>query len=68
MKSTPPENYREAFQPPEETARLKVLLDHLFDAGYLMINTCAATMSTPMTEADVDGLVAAMERGLAKIA
>lgn len=68
MKSTPPENYREAFQPPEETARLKVLLDHLFDSGFLMINTCAATMSTPMTEADVDSLVDAMESGLAKIA
>lgn len=68
MKSKPPENYREAFQTPEETARLKILLDHLFDSGYLMINTCAGTMSTPMTEADIDGLVKAMELGLAKIA
>jgi glutamate-1-semialdehyde 2,1-aminomutase len=68
MKSAAPRNYREAYTTSEEAARLKVLLDHLFDSGFLMINTCAATMSTAMTEAEIDSLVEAMESGLAKIA
>jgi glutamate-1-semialdehyde 2,1-aminomutase len=68
MKASAPRNYREAYATSEESARLKVLLDHLFDSGFLMINTCAATMSTAMTEVEIDALVAAMETGLAKIA
>ena len=68
MKAAAPRNYREAYTTSEEAARLKVLLDHLFDSGFLMINTCAATMSTAMTEAEIDSLVEAMESGLAKIA
>ena len=68
MKATPPHNFREAYLSPEETARLNVMLDHLFHAGFVMINTCSATLSTPMTESDIDALVAAMESGFAKIA
>ncbi|NNF45027.1 MAG: aspartate aminotransferase family protein, partial [Phycisphaerales bacterium] len=48
--------------------RLAVILDHLFDAGFVMINTCTGTLSTPMTEVEVDALVAAMADGFAKIA
>jgi hypothetical protein len=33
-----------------------------------MINTCTASLSTPMTEEEIDALVAAMESGFAKIA
>jgi len=40
MKPEPPVNYRAAFETPEQAARLKVLLDHLFDNGIMMINTC----------------------------
>ncbi|GAB4514970.1 MAG: aspartate aminotransferase family protein [Phycisphaerales bacterium] len=68
MKADPPHNYREAHTTPEENARLKVLLDHLFDEGCVMINTCTAALSTPMREQEIDHLVAAMESGLAKIA
>jgi len=67
MKDTPPHNFREAYTTPEENARLKVLLDHLFDAGFVMINTCTAVLSTPMTETEIDALVAAMESGFEKI-
>ena len=42
-------------------------LDHLFDAGFLMINTCTATLSTPMGEQGVDALVAAMADGFEKL-
>lgn len=68
MKKSPPRDFREAFQTPEETARLKIMLDHLFNAGIIMINTCTATLSTPMTDSVIDELVSAMREGFAKIA
>lgn len=68
LKARPPMNYREAFATPEEAARLRLLLEHLFAEGFIMINTGSATISTPMGEAEIDALVAAMERGLAKVA
>ena len=48
--------------------QLAMLLDHLFDEGFMMINTCSATLSTAMGEAEIDALVAAMERGFRKLA
>ena len=68
MKPVAPRNYREAHATPEENARLSTLLDHLFDHGCVMINTCTAALSTPMAETEIDHLVGAMESGLAKIA
>jgi glutamate-1-semialdehyde 2,1-aminomutase len=68
MKERPPRNFREAYLSPEEAARLRTLLDHLFDAGFIMINTCSATLSTPMTEVEIDALVAAIGEGFEKIA
>jgi len=68
MKDRPPRNYREAFPTPEERHRLTTLVDHLFNAGFLVINTGAATLSTPMTEREIDGLVGAMREGFEKIA
>lgn len=67
LKERPPRNYREAFMTPEENRRLKLLLDHLFDEGFLMINTCSATISTPMGESEIDALVAALESGFLKV-
>jgi len=67
MKPEPPINYRAAFETPEQAARLKVLLDHLFDNGIMMINTCSGTLSTVMTEKEVDILVSAMLGGFRKI-
>lgn len=67
MKPTPPMNYREAFTTPEEKARLGALLDHLFDAGFVMINTCSGTLSTPMTESEIDALVDAFKAGFEMI-
>ncbi len=63
LKEKPPRNYREAFMTPEENRLLKILLDHLFAAGLMMINTCTATLSTPMGESEIDTLVGALEEG-----
>jgi glutamate-1-semialdehyde 2,1-aminomutase len=64
MKNQPPQNFREAYLTPEENQKLKSLLNHLFDAGFLMINTCSAALSTPMTETEIDALVSAIKSGL----
>ena len=68
MKAEPPHNFREAYLDEEETARLKRLLEHLFREGFLLINTCTATLSTPMTEAEIDALVGAFRSGFADLA
>ncbi len=68
MKPEVPRDYRAAFTTPQEKARLAVLLEHLFQAGFLMINTCSATLSTPMTEGEIDALVAAMATGFERVA
>ncbi|MFN3295010.1 MAG: hypothetical protein ACK414_16450, partial [Gemmobacter sp.] len=67
LKPTPPRNYREAYLSPEENKRLKALLNHMFDEGFILINSCSAALSTPMNEGDVDALVAALRSGFEKL-
>ncbi len=67
FKADEPRNYREAFQGPDELAQLKLMLDHLFDGGAMMINTCAGALSTAMGEAEIDELVGLMESGFEKL-
>jgi glutamate-1-semialdehyde 2,1-aminomutase len=67
MKEQPPQNFREAFLTPEENQKLQMLLDHLFEEGFLMINTCSAALSTPMTETEIDTLVNAVKSGFVKL-
>jgi len=67
MKEQPPENYRESFVTPDESQRLTLLLDHLLDSGFIMINTCSATTSTAMGEEEIDALVDAMAEGFTKL-
>ena len=67
FKQSPPHNYREAFSTPEEAHQLKIMLDHLFEEGLLMINTCSAVLSTPMGEAEIDTLVEKIESGFRKL-
>jgi glutamate-1-semialdehyde 2,1-aminomutase len=44
------------------------MLEHLFAEGFLMVGTCTGMLSTPMTEREIDALVAAMESGFRRIA
>lgn len=67
LKEKPPTGYREAFLGPDESKMLAILENHLFDAGLMMINTCSAAISTPMTEAEIDTLVAAFGIGFRKL-
>jgi glutamate-1-semialdehyde aminotransferase len=67
MKLTPSRNYREAFPTPDESRRLKALLDHLYNEGCIIISTGTCTFSTPMPEAEIDTLVEAFKSGFAKL-
>ena len=66
--STPPRTYREAYPTPDESRRLKALLDHLYNEGCIIISTGTCVFSTPMTEAEIDTLVGAYKSGFAKLA
>jgi len=68
MKQVPPRNYRDAYPTPDESRRLRALVDHLYNEGCIIISTGACTLSTPMTEAEIDTLVAAFTSGFAKLA
>ena len=67
FKEHAPRNYREAYTGAEENRMISLQLDHMFESGFMMINTCAGTLSTPMGEAEVDAFVAAMEDGFRKL-
>ncbi len=63
LKPEPPKNYREAYVDKREGALITKLLDHLFDNGVMLINTCSATLSTAMGKKEIDVLVAALKDG-----
>ena len=59
LKPRPPRNYREAFTDPDEARLLRAFLEYLLQAGFIMINTGSAAVSTAMGEDEIDGLVEA---------
>ncbi|MBL4809437.1 MAG: aspartate aminotransferase family protein [Phycisphaerales bacterium] len=67
MKEHEPCNFREAYLTPEQNGQIKLLLDYMFDEGFVLINTCTATLSTPMTEVEIDALVRAFKGGFQRI-
>ena len=67
MQEDPPQNYREAFMGEDENRRLEIMLDHLFDHGLMMINTCSGALSTSMTENEIAILVDVMLGGFRKL-
>ncbi len=67
MKPEAPVSYRDAYVTPREAALTKTLLDHLFDDGIMMINTCSGVLSTVMTEKEIDRLAEAVLGGLNKM-
>jgi glutamate-1-semialdehyde 2,1-aminomutase len=68
LKAKAPKNYREAYLSPEENKRLKALLNHMFDAGFILINSGAVALSTPMTMTEIDGFIDALRSGFTKLA
>jgi glutamate-1-semialdehyde 2,1-aminomutase len=67
FKEHAPRNYRETYASAEENRLVNLQLDHMFESGFMMINTCAGVLSTPMGETEVDAFVNAMEAGFRKL-
>lgn len=67
FKEHAPRNYRETYASAEENRLINLQLDYMFQSGFMMINTCAGTLSTPMGETEVDAFVQAMEAGFRKL-
>lgn len=64
MKPTAPTTYRETHATPEQSRHMQMLLDHLFENGFMMINTCTGILSTQMNKAEVDQLSEAVLEGM----
>lgn len=64
FKAQPPPNYRAAFPTPAEVAARDALLNHLFDHGFILINTCCGALSTAMSVREIDQLTEAVAVGL----
>jgi glutamate-1-semialdehyde 2,1-aminomutase len=67
MKAEIPVTYREAFMTPKESKLIQTLLDYLFDNGIMMINTCSGTLSTAMSEKEIEILIDTLLAGFRKI-
>jgi glutamate-1-semialdehyde 2,1-aminomutase len=67
MKAQPPTNYRESYVTPEENRLIRILLDHAYEQGIVLIGTCSGTLSTPMTEMEITRLVEVLLSGFLKI-
>ena len=66
MKPELPRDYRSSFPSPEEKDALTTFIDHLGDAGFLLIYSGAGVLSTPMGEAEIDELAEAAVPALRK--
>ncbi|MCG9730484.1 aspartate aminotransferase family protein [Shewanella sp. Isolate13] len=67
IKPTPPTNYRDAYASPQETKLMTALVDHLFDNGFMMINTCSGTLSTVMTDRELSHFAEVLLAGLIRL-
>jgi len=66
MKPEPPKNYRGAYADAAEVKVRTAILDHVFDNGIMMINTCSGTLSTAMTNKEIDILTEVLLEGFRK--
>jgi glutamate-1-semialdehyde 2,1-aminomutase len=64
LKPTAPTDYRSAYTNEAETARIRFLVDYMFDHGFILMNTCSAALSTAMTESEIEALATTMGEGL----
>ncbi len=67
MQAQAPENYRAAHTSAYQAQLIRLLLDHMFDNGVIMIETCSGTLSTAMGTAEIDHLAETMLGGFRKL-
>ena len=67
LKPDLPNNYRETYSDATESGIRNQLLDHMFDNGIMMINTCSGTLSTAMEQRELDQFCDVLLQGFYKI-
>jgi glutamate-1-semialdehyde 2,1-aminomutase len=67
MTAEPPVSYRHAYVDPGRARLVKALLDHAFEHGVMLINTCSGALSTAMTAREVDQLSDVLLSGFRKL-
>lgn len=67
MTPEAPTTYRQAYVDPRRAQLAQKLLDHLFQSGIMLINTCSGALSTAMTDREIDILGEALLSGLRKL-
>ena len=67
LREQTPSEYRSTYQDEQEVLQIKKLVGHLFDEGFMMINTCSGALSSAMSESEIDALAEAVESGLNRI-
>lgn len=67
LKENAPTSHRDAFVGPEEQACVSALLNHFFDNGLIIVETCTGLLSTPMTQKEIDHLADVTLTGFRKI-
>jgi glutamate-1-semialdehyde 2,1-aminomutase len=65
LREVAPVSYREGFADAQQRRKIAFLVEHLFESGFIMVNTCSGMLSTAMTRAEIDqfteGLKSALE-------
>jgi glutamate-1-semialdehyde 2,1-aminomutase len=67
FKTEVPRNYRESHNSSREARLLKALLDHAISEGIILIGTGSGTISTPMTNVEIDRLTDVLYEGFCRI-
>ena len=67
LKPEIPITYRNDYMTPKEKNILQALLDHLFENGIILINSGSGTLSTAMTEKEIEILTETLLAGFRKI-
>ena len=67
MKPEPPMDYRTAYMSSTQQQQITWLVNHLFESGFMMINTCTAALSTVMNRDHIDQLTAKLSDGFRQL-
>ena len=68
FRESAPTEYRSTFQDDAEVERIRLLVQYLYDNGFMMINTCSGALSTAMTRSEIDLFAECVEQGLRQVA
>ena len=67
LKSETPTDYRSAYMSASQQQQITWLVNHMFESGFMMINTCTAALSTVMNREHIDALTDQLSRGFRQL-